>query len=80
MSMPTGNCPDTQSMLFHALETMQAIRVRQDCTLELDRLNSEEKHAFLDELATAIACTAMAYEKLKGGKIGYSQGLHPDLG
>lgn len=75
-----NNCPYVQERLYHAIEILQAIRVNMDCAIELDRLNSLDKHECLDEIAAAIASVSQAYELLKGVTIGYGQGLHSDTG
>ena len=79
MDITTGNCPYTQDRLYKAIESMHAIRMQQDCLIELDRLNTPDKETFLDDLATAVAAAAMAYERLKGGKIGYCQDMRSGI-
>ena len=66
-----SNCPYTQDRLFHAIETLTAIRVNQDCAIELDRLNTPDKCEILDDLASAVAHATQAYERLTTSHIGY---------
>lgn len=60
------NCPYTADRIYSAIMSLRAIRENQDCLIELDRLDSLVSHDLQDDIASAIAYAAQAYEKLKG--------------